>query len=115
MSGDREVTSEQSSIRKAAGYDELYSSGREPKEYLSSSPKREPSTHSFAKEEEEYEEDEEEDVGEEDEEGEGEMRGVIRVTSRRWSVKRSATVLGLSSFPLYGRWMTSIQPCPQTF
>ena len=104
MSGDREVTSEQSSIRKAAGYDELYSSGHESKEYLSSSLERELFAHSPAKEEEEYEEDEEA-VGDEDKEGEGEekVRGMMRAMSRSWSVKRLATVLGPSSFPLYGR------------
>ena len=105
MSGDREVTSEQSSIRKAAGYDELYSSGREPKEYLSSSPKREPSTHSFAKEEEEYEEEERRLwVTRMRKKREWEkVRGMIRATSRRWIVKRSVMVLGLSSFLLYER------------
>ena len=103
MSSDREAMCEHLSVREGEGYDEIYLLGHEPKEYLSSSLEKEPSAHSLAKEEEECEEDEEEAVDEEDEEGEGEMRGVIRVTSRRWSVKRSATVLGLSSFPLYGR------------
>ena len=50
MSGGREVTSEQSSsVREGAGYDEVYPSGHEPKEDLSWSPAREPSTHSLAK------------------------------------------------------------------
>ena len=31
------------------------------------------------------------------------VRGVMRATSRRWSIKRSVTILGLSSFLLYGR------------
>ena len=72
MSGDREAASEQSSsVYKGAGYNELYPSGHEPKKYITLSPKRELSTHSPAKEEEENEEDREETVGDEDEEGEG--------------------------------------------
>ena len=31
------------------------------------------------------------------------VRGMMRAMSMRWSVKRLATVLGLSSFPLYGQ------------
>ena len=50
MSGGREATSEQSSsVREGAGYDEVYPSRHEPKEDLSWSPAREPSTHSLAK------------------------------------------------------------------
>ena len=61
MSGDREETSEQSSsVREGAGYDEVYSLGKEPEEDVTWSLEREPSAHSFAEEEEEeYEEDEE--------------------------------------------------------
>ena len=73
MSGDREAVGEQlSSVYKGAGYNELYPSGHEPKKYITLSPKRELSTHSPAKEEEDNEEDREETVGDEDEEGEGE-------------------------------------------
>ena len=83
-------------------------SGRELEEYLSLSPEREPSTHSLAEEEEEYEEDEkvmgdEDEEGEGEGEGEGESEGNDEGMSMRWSVKRLATVLGLSSFPLYGQ------------
>lgn len=75
MSSDREATSDQLSVCEGAGYNELYPSGRELEEYLSSSLERKPPTHSLAKEEEEYEEDEEEAMGDEDEEGEGESEG----------------------------------------
>ena len=101
MSGDREAASEQSSsVYKGAGYNELYPSGHEPEKYITLSPKRELSTHSLAKEEEEYEEDRE-TVGDEDEEGV--TRATKERSTRRWSVKRSVMVLGLSSFLLYGR------------
>ena len=104
MSGNKKATSEQSSVLEGAGYNELYSSGCEPKEYLSSSLERKLSAHSLTKKDEEYEEGEEV-VGDEDKEGEGEekVRGMMRAMSRSWSVKRLATVRGLSSFPLYGR------------
>ena len=56
MLGDREVTSEQSlSIRKGAGYDEVYPLRHQPMEDLKWSPEREPSAHSLAGEEEEEE------------------------------------------------------------
>ena len=57
MSGDREMTSEQSlSVRKGADYDEFYPLGREPEEDVTWSPEREPSAHSPVEEEEkEYE------------------------------------------------------------
>ena len=102
MSGDREAAGEQSSsVCKGVGYNELYPSGHEPKKYITLSPKRELSTHSPAKEEEENEEDREETVGDEDEEGV--TRATKERSTRRWSVKRSVMVLGLSSFLLYGR------------
>ena len=77
MSGDKEVTSEQSpSICEGVGYDEIYLLRCELEKYVTQSLKREPSAHSPAKEEEEeYEEDEEgeeEGDGEEEEEVEGE-------------------------------------------
>jgi len=77
VSSDRETASEQSLVSEGNGYNELYPPGCEPKEYFSSSPKRESSTCSFAEEEKEYEQDEEEVVGDEDEEreGEGESEG----------------------------------------
>ena len=76
MSGDREATSKKSSVHDDAGYDELYSLGRKPEEYLSSSPEKEPSVHSFAEDEKEYEEDEEAvDVDDEEGEVEGESEG----------------------------------------
>ena len=57
MSGDREAISEQSSsIRE--GYDEIYPLGHEPKEDVTWSPERDPSTYSFVKKEEECEESE---------------------------------------------------------
>ena len=109
MSGDREAISEQSpSVCEGAGCDELYPYGHEYKEYLTSSPERELSAHSFVKEGEEYEEDEGGAMGDEDEEGKGKekARGMMRATkgwlTRKGNVKRLVTILGPSSFPLYG-------------
>ena len=79
MSGDREVTSKQlSSVREEASYNEVYPSGHRPKEGLSWSSEREPSTHSPVEEEEYYDGEEvEEREGDEDEyvEGEWEKEG----------------------------------------
>ena len=72
MSGDIEATSDQSSVREGAGYDEVYPSGHEPEEDLTWSLKRDPSAHSPAEEEKECEEEEE---GEEEEEDNEEERG----------------------------------------
>ena len=74
MSGDREATSDQSSVREGAGYDEVYPSGHEPEEDLTWSLKRDPSAHSPTEEEKECEEEEEEE-GEEEEEDNEEERG----------------------------------------
>ena len=74
MSGDREATSDQSSVREGAGYDEVYPSGHEPEEDLTWSLKRDPSAHSPTEEEKECEEEEEEE-GEEDEEDNEEEQG----------------------------------------
>lgn len=55
MSGNREVTSEQSSsICEGASYDEVYPSGHGPEEGLSWSLEREPLAHSPDDEEENY-------------------------------------------------------------
>ena len=52
MSSDKEVTSEQLlSVRRGAGYDEVYPSGHEPMEDLTWSLERKLSTHSLAEEE----------------------------------------------------------------
>ena len=78
MLGDREAMSEQSSsAREDAGYNELYPSGCEFEEYLTSSPERQQSAHSLAEEEEEYEEDKGKAMSDKDEEGkeEGEREG----------------------------------------
>ena len=76
MSGDREATSDQSSVREGAGYDEVYPSGHEPEEDLTWSLKRDPSAHSPTEEEKECEEEEEEEEeGEEEEEDNEEERG----------------------------------------
>ena len=69
MSGDREVTSEQSLlVHEGAGYDEIYPSGHGLEEGLSWLSEREPSAHSPTNEEENYD-------GKEVEEGEGEEHG----------------------------------------
>ena len=110
MSGDREAMSEQSSlVREGASSYKLYPSGHESEEYLTSSLEREPSTHSPAEEEKEYEEDEGEAMGDEDKEGEeegeseGNDEGDEEWLTRKGNVKRLVTVLGPSSFLLYGR------------
>ena len=73
MSIDREVMSEQLSVREGTGYNKVFSSGHEPDEGLSWSSKRESSTHSPDDEGESYDGEEVEDVeGGEDEYGEGE-------------------------------------------
>ena len=74
MLGDREVTSKQlSSVREEASYNEVYPSGHRPKEGLSWSSEREPSTYSPVEEEEYYDGEEvEEREGDEDEYVEGE-------------------------------------------
>ena len=90
MSSDREVTSEQlPSVCEGTGYNEIYLSRCEPVEDLTWSLEREPSAHSLAKKEEEYEEDEEkgeekgcegeeeEEEGECDEEGQAKGDGVM--------------------------------------
>ena len=46
MSGDREATSEQSSVHEEAGYDEVFQSNHELNEGFSWSSKRETSAHS---------------------------------------------------------------------
>ena len=74
MSGDREATSDQSSVREGAGYDEVYPLGHEPEEDLTWSLKRDPSAHSPTEEEKDCEEEEEEE-GEEEEEDNEEERG----------------------------------------
>ena len=67
---DREVTSELSlSVREDAGYDEIYSLGREPKEDFPQSSEREPSTHSPNDEEDGEEEDEGDVEGDQYDEG----------------------------------------------
>lgn len=70
---DREVTSElSSSVSKGVGYDEVFPSGREPREDYPWSPEREPSTQSLSDENEEKDEGDVEeddyDKGEVDEE-----------------------------------------------
>ena len=72
MLGGSEATSEQLLlVHEGLGYDEVYPSGRGPKEGLTWSPEREPSTHSPDNEkEEDYEADGGKD-GEKVEEGEG--------------------------------------------
>ena len=74
MSGDREATSEQSSlVLEGVGYVEVYPSGHGLKEGLSQSSKKEPSAHSPNDEEENYDGEEvEEREGDEDEYVEGE-------------------------------------------
>ena len=67
MSGDREATSEQSSVRERAGYDKVFQSGHEPKEGFSWLLGRKTSAHSPNDEEESY--DGEEGEVEEGEEG----------------------------------------------
>ena len=68
---DRKATSElSSSVREGVGYDEIYPSEHEPKEYFLWSLEREPSTHSFSDEEEEEDEGDEYGEGDEDEEDE---------------------------------------------
>ena len=77
MSRDREATSEQSLlVCEGVGYDEVFLSSHGPKEGLSWSSEREPSTHSLVDEEEDYD-------GEEVEEREKEMRmSTTRVKER---------------------------------
>ena len=79
MSRDSEAVSKQlSSVRKGAGYDEVFPSGYGPEKGLSWSLERESSAHSPIDEEEDYDRKEvEEREGDEDEydEGEGENEG----------------------------------------
>ena len=83
MLGDKEATSEQSSVREEAGYNEVFQSGHKPDEGFSQLSERETSAHSPAdkgesydgeevKEEEGEEGEDEDDEGGEDEEYEGE-------------------------------------------
>ena len=60
----REATSEQSSIREGAGYDEVFQSDHKPEEGFSWSSKREMSAHSPDEEVESCDEEEEEVKGE---------------------------------------------------
>ena len=70
MSGDKEATSEQSSVHEGAGYDEVFHLDHKPEEGFSWLLKRETSAHSLDDEGESYDGGEGED--EEGEEGEDE-------------------------------------------
>ena len=74
MPSDREATSEySSSIYEGADHNEVYSSRREPLEYLTWSPKSKLSAYSFAEgEDKEYVGDEEEGEDKDDDEEDGE-------------------------------------------
>lgn len=88
MPSDREATSEySSSIYEGADYNEVYSSRREPLEYLTWSPKSKLSAYSFAEgEDKEYVGDEEEgeDKDDDEEDGEGEEEGNGDVGENHW-------------------------------
>ena len=80
MSGDSEVTSEQSLVREGAGYDKVFLLGHGPEEGLSWSLEMESFAHSLIDEEEDYDGEEvEERKGDEDEydESEGEKEGEL--------------------------------------
>ena len=75
-----EATSEQSSVREEAGYNEVFPSGHGLDEGLSWSSERERSARSPVDEEEDFDKDEvEERDGDEDDEGEGENEGELEV------------------------------------
>ena len=80
MSGDSEVTSEQSLVCEGAGYDKVFLLGHGPEEGLSWSSETESFAHSLIDEEEDYDGEEvEERKGDEDEydESEGEKEGEL--------------------------------------
>jgi len=115
MSGDSEVTSEQSLGHEEAGYDEVFPSGHGLEEGLSWSSDREPSAHSPVDKEEDYDGEEvEEREGDKDEfdEGEGENEGVLEGEDDKDEDEsdRGASVEGSSGSPGDGHTRPFILP-----
>ena len=81
----REATSEQSSVRDGAGYDEVFPSGHKPEEGFSWSLERETSAQSSDEEVESYKGEDEGVMSDEEDEGEERERvtGIIMTVTRR--------------------------------
>ena len=116
----REATSEQSSVREGAGYDEVFGSGHEPDEGFSWSSERETSAQSSDEEVESCGGEDEvvsegEERDDEDEEGEGRERVTgmkMTVMRRSWRALQEAQEMTVLSFSLKnGRLMTFYQRC----